>query len=349
LVINLAFTDKVITGLGVFSNNISRGLSKLLEISWIAPEEVTGLSPLYLKSPESVVIGARRLSAIYRFIWMRKQRFSSDVLLYSPTHHVFPNAEKQIITVHDLICFRFPLQHIFQFFYFRYYLPRHLNKVVAIITVSETSRQEIASAFSYPVNKIHVISNGLPFDDVAEVDSSVTDEDYLLVVGARYWHKNIHSLLLNARAWCEGYKIVIVSAGGLYFYLLHALKIMCGLRDKVLIKRYVSESELTRLYRSCAALIYPSMHEGFGIPPIECLYHRRPVIVSDIPIHREVLGTNARYIDLEDTSRWKVLISETARSGWSKKNEDGRSALLFRYSWSKSAEALAQVLRGYLM
>lgn len=78
-----------------------------------------------------------------------------------------------------------------------------------------------------------------------------------------------------------------------------------NLEDIVEIKGFVSDKELHELYRNCSALVYPSLWEGFGIPPLEAMRYRKPVILSNIDVFREIFEDAAIYINIGDNLSWK--------------------------------------------
>jgi glycosyltransferase involved in cell wall biosynthesis len=71
----------------------------------------------------------------------------------------------------------------------------------------------------------------------------------------------------------------------------------------------MSCDQLERLYADCSALIAPSRMEGFGLPPLEAMARRRPVIVSNIPTFRELCGHHALFVDTEDSSSWEEALA----------------------------------------
>ncbi|EAM3799857.1 glycosyltransferase family 4 protein, partial [Salmonella enterica] len=80
------------------------------------------------------------------------------------------------------------------------------------------------------------------------------------------------------------------------------------LKDKVTFLHEVSFNELKILYSKAYALVYPSIDEGFGIPPIEAMASNTPVIVSDIPVFHEVLTNGALYVNPDDEKSWQSAI-----------------------------------------
>lgn len=138
------------TGLGVYSEHCALALSRRFDLELIAGHGKLPDSPVCVQAPDSVAIGSGKGAAIRRQLWMRQLRFDADTLVYSPTHHGLPMQDGQIITVHDLICLRFPAQHRPQYLFFRFGLPRLLRKCRAVFTVSETTRQDIAETYGFP-------------------------------------------------------------------------------------------------------------------------------------------------------------------------------------------------------
>ncbi|MFT4248557.1 MAG: glycosyltransferase family 1 protein [Pseudomonas sp.] len=260
-------------------------------------------------TPESIAIGRGKSAAIKRQLWMRRLKFGKDELVYSPTHHGLPNQDGQIITIHDMICLRFPRQHLSQYIFFRYFVPRLLSKCRAVFTVSETSRRDIASSYGYALDRIHVVPNSVDTSRFTpgQVESRTP---YLLMVGARYSHKNVDEVLRYAHLWKDKYRLVITSCSGRYRRVLERLIQRAGIGASVEFHDYISNEQLVRLYQGCMALIYPSKWEGFGIPPLEALACGRPVIVSDIEIHREVLDEAAFFVKLGDEESWRKALAD---------------------------------------
>ncbi|WP_434030853.1 glycosyltransferase family 4 protein [[Pseudomonas] boreopolis] len=308
ILLNLSMLGDKPTGLGVYSLSCAR-ISSSLKSSFIGkvPEGIIPEEVVF--SPASIGIGGGKWAAIKRQLWMRRLSFDSRYLVYSPTHHGLPNQKGQIITLHDMICLRFPRQHIPQYVFFKYLIPGLLRKCRAVFTVSETTKRDIVRTYGYPAENIFVVPNSV--DATRFTSGEVNTQDpYLLMVGARYTHKNVDEVLRNAHLWESRYRLVVTSCSGKYRATLERLIDQLGIRERVDFRDYVSSDELLRLYQGCTALVYPSKWEGFGIPPLEALACGRPVIASDIEIHREVLGDAALYVALGDESAWRAAFAE---------------------------------------
>jgi glycosyltransferase involved in cell wall biosynthesis len=305
LIINLSMLGDKPTGLGVYSLSCARIANKFkTSVIGRAPANVE--VDTVVPSPESIGIGGGKLAAIKRQLWMRKLTFDRGALVYSPTHHGLPNQENQIITIHDMICLRFPMQHLPQFIFFRYFMPRLLNKCRAVFAVSETTRKDIIKTYNYPEGKVYVVPNSV--DTSRFVPGQLdTQAPYLLMVGAHYSHKNVDEVLHMCELWRHKYRLVVTSCGGKYRKSLDVLIDHLNISDCIEFHDYVADDELLRLYQGCTALVYPSKWEGFGIPPLEALACGRPVIASDIEIHREVLGDAALFVKLGNKTSWREV------------------------------------------
>ncbi|CAA0118120.1 glycosyltransferase family 4 protein [Zhongshania aliphaticivorans] len=338
VILNLSMLGDKPTGLGVYSLNCAE-IANRFKVSVIGRAPANVEVDAVIQSPESIGIGGGKLAAIKRQLWMRKLTFDREALVYSPTHHGLPGQENQIITIHDMICLRFPMQHLPQYIFFRYLMPRLLKKCRAVFTVSETSRRDILRVYRFPPEKVYVVPNAV---DVSRfVPGRVdTQSPYLLMVGARYSHKNVDEVLQMAALWKDKYRLVVTSCSGKYRQALEKIIGQLGISDRVEFRNYVSDAQLLQLYQGCKALVYPSKWEGFGIPPLEALACSRPVIASDIEIHREVLGDAALFVKLNDESSWREVFSAIEDESTLNKTVSNGKKRLAHYTQKNSLKAL---------
>lgn len=289
--------------MGVYASRCAQAVAAAFDCEVVAAEGASARGNIVLRAPIAHTLGAGRGAAFKRWAWSQRQRRFSGRLLYSPTHHSLPRADSQIITIHDLIALRFRRQHPLQYLYYRYRLPLELSRCAAVFTVSETSRQDIHAHFGLPLDRIRIVPNGVD-RGIFHPAPEKSRQPFLLVVGASYSHKNVHELIANAETWSKRYELVVASCRGAYRETLESLVNAAGLQARVRLIEYVPLAELVHLYQTCAALVSPSRWEGFGIPPVEALACGAPVIVSDIPAHREVLGSRATFVRLGNSADW---------------------------------------------
>jgi len=224
-------------------------------------------------------------------------------LLWSPGNTGPLGVSKQVLTVHDAAALDHPewFERKFALWYGAM-LPRLIRKVRAVITVSQFSKERIVQLTGVESGGVHVIFNGVDPSfrrvDPDKVKQTRSDLDltgpYILFVGSLEPRKNLKALL---EAWrlgsFDGATLAVVGASSPVFQRLQFDSIPKGVR---LLGR-IEDDLLPPLYSGAAGFIYPSIYEGFGLPPLEALACGCPVAVSDIPALREVCGKTAAYFD----------------------------------------------------
>jgi glycosyltransferase involved in cell wall biosynthesis len=224
-------------------------------------------------------------------------------LLWSPGNTGPIGITRQVLTVHDMASLDHPewFQRKFALWYAAL-LPRLIRQVRAIITVSRFSKERIVRLTGVEPQRVQVILNGVdrrfrPADlkRVKQVRAEFNlTSPYILFVGSLEPRKNLKNLL---EAWrlsgFEGATLVVVGASGHMFASLGFNSIPQGVR----LLGATQDDVLPALYSGAAGFVYPSLYEGFGLPPLEAMGCGCPVAVSDIPAHREICGETAMYFD----------------------------------------------------
>lgn len=275
-------------------------------------------------------------------------------LLWSPGNTGPITVSRQVLTVHDAASLDHPewFERKFALWY-NALVPRLVRKVRAIITVSNFSRERIVRLTGVRPEAVHVISNGVeprfrPADPetVKQVrDRFELHSPYILFVGSLEPRKNLKLLI---EAWqlgsFAGATLVVVGASGHLFQRLQFDPVPEGVR---LLGR-VEDEILPVLYSRAAGFVYPSVYEGFGLPPLEAMACGCPVAVSDIPAHREVCGNTAMYFDPfspeELSSRLESLLrlGERSRASY----VAGGLHHAATYSWERAASETWHILEG---
>lgn len=292
------------SGLGRFAQAVSLALHDIgLEFDLIAGFDdfpgASSVAPRHLRTRSSV-------SVLKPIVWMAYAHFGfpckTDEPMLSVMQNVVPKSRNQVVTIHDLRpCFH-PDNRLQQL-YWRHVLPRSLRKAKAIVTVSETSRDKICATYGIPVDKIHVVSNCfVPEDEMFEhVEQR---KNRLLCVGCNWKHKNVHEFLDMHELWRDRYHVDIVMAQTRYLETLQEKVARHDLEHLVTFHHSVSDQILRSMFRRSQALVYPSLDEGFGIPPLEAMSYGLPVIASDIPVLRELFLDAPLYVTLGDRGSW---------------------------------------------
>jgi glycosyltransferase involved in cell wall biosynthesis len=218
-----------------------------------------------------------------------------------------------ITAIHDLIplCnFKYPFKMTFsqkkkQFIYdiedklwFAHKIEIKKHYYRKIVTVSECSKEQIAKKTKVSNKNIVVIGNG--WEHILEIESINEAEDERIKVGQYYFfignikpHKNFQWIIKEARQYTQE---VFVIAGKIPKNIMDSV-IDNNPAQNIIFLGYVSDGYMKYLMENAKALLFPSFCEGFGIPPLEKLALGGQVIVSDIPVLREIFGDTVHYID----------------------------------------------------
>jgi glycosyltransferase involved in cell wall biosynthesis len=334
------------TGIGIYSDHCASYLEKQFACSVISSYYKPLPTSVHIESSKDITIGYSRFAAFKRLAYSLTWYDLPESLVYTPTHHAFFRLSNQILTIHDLIPLKHPGQHRFQYLYFKYFLPQVIKRCRALFTVSETTRHALISCYGIRPDKVFVVPDGV----ATSIFRSSTDrppdskDRYLLVVGASYPHKNIEELLKNWKLWKGRYTVKIVSCHGKHRLLLDRFVAEYGVHDHVEFLGYINNDELVALYQNCSALVFPSLCEGFGMPPLEAMACGRPAIVSDIPVHREVMGEAAIYITPGTESSWQTAFSLISDERYIAERIIIGREIVRKYSWEKSGQALIEAL-----
>ncbi len=260
----------------------------------------------------------------------------------STTHLGLPGHRHQVLTVHDLRP-RFMPDSWVQTVYFRFLLPRMLRRADGVLTVSEASKEMIAATYGVVREKIFVVPNVVRA--VTPVAPAPREAPYLLMVNAAYRHKNAAELLEQHALWRPRYRLKILAGEGSYREELRRQVKLLGLVASVDFLPSVSDEELAALYVNASALVYPSRMEGFGLPPAEAMLYGTPVIVSDIPVFREVLGDAPLFVQLGDTASWRRALEGIEDARRPERVAHARR-MAEQYTEARMCAALAEALQS---
>ena len=218
---------------------------------------------------------------------------------------------KKVITLHDIIPLKMPETVSDRYLkIFNDELPSILNSCDGIITVSEFSKNDIASEFNFPIEKIYVTH--LAAESIYKPLSKyqcknlVTQkykikEDFILYVGGFSPRKNIIGLIEAYSMLPENlkntFKLVITGKKGISYAKYKARAEELKVDDKVIFTGFIPLNDLPLFYNACEVLVYPSFYEGFGLPPLEAMACGTPVIVSNVTSLPEVCHESALFVD----------------------------------------------------
>lgn len=220
--------------------------------------------------------------------------FHSTINWYPP--YLKLGTWQEVVTIHDDITHHHYLEAAshprYWWSLFQYYLVLiKLHFVKKVITVSETSKENIARSLFLPTEKIRVIYNGLN----AAQKATSTDQvrKHFLYVGGCDRRKNIPFLLNEFIAYYtqSDRKEKLIIAGDIPQSIANTI----SHQDSFILKHKPTDQELEVLYRNSKAVILPSLDEGFGLQILEAFAQGTPVVASDIPAYKEIGKKYASY------------------------------------------------------
>jgi glycosyltransferase involved in cell wall biosynthesis len=208
---------------------------------------------------------------------------------WSPTPFVF--------TLYDLILLRFPQEasRLMQP-YFKYIVRPAVRRAKFVLTCSEYSKQEIMAWAKVPSEKVKVVGCGVDERFCPEGDRYNPGFSYLLYVGNHQPHKNLPRLLkafAQAQIPMDLKLLLSGNPNPELMPLIEELKLV----DRVEFTGFIDDKALPSYYRGAKALLFPSLYEGFGLPPLEAMACGIPVLTSNVTSLPEVVGEAALLVD----------------------------------------------------
>ena len=252
----------------------------------------------------------------------------------------------KIMTIHDLAFIKNPSWYTKAYYcLYKLMTPLAARTSKHIITVSNYSKEEILRYYPFlKREQISVIYNAIdqqlfkPRTDVPH-----PDERFILCVSSIDPRKNFARLTEACQGLTDA-KLYIV---GNHNRVFNDQKSLQPTSDHIRFLGRISDSELVKLYNQAECFVFPSIYEGFGLPPLEAMACGCPVLVSDIPVLREVCGEAARYFNPLEPREILYAITQYLNNADVIKETMRQKgyANVTRFSWEKSAELVVQLIK----
>lgn len=286
--------------------------------------------------------------------------FTGSCDIFHAPDYVLPplrNA-KGIVTVHDLGFVRNPAWSVPSLArYLTRAVPQSVRRADLVLADSEATRHDLLAWLDLAPERVEVLYGGVgsefrPVTDAEEVRRVRRryglDQPYLLTVSTLEPRKNLVRLL-EAYALLRGRHsaapdLVVAGGEGWLFEEIYRRADELRLRESVRFLGYVPESDLPALLSQTRAFVFPSLYEGFGLPPLEAMACGVPVAASDAPCLPEVLGDAALFFSPLDVSGMadalgRILTDEGLRADLISRGQ--RRARVF--SWERAARQLLAI------
>jgi glycosyltransferase involved in cell wall biosynthesis len=316
------------TGLGHYSRNLIRALSAHYPEHnyYLFNPKPSGLFSLTGNNIHEIRPSRffhKLLSSAWRSSWVKKDLLRYKIDIYHGLSHEIPigiqlTGIKSVVTIHDLIHERYPLQYNpvdVKIYHNKFsYACSHADKVIAI---SEQTRRDIMEYYKTPEEKIVVCYQHCDpafGKKVSDQQIELTGKKYnlpqkfFLYVGSVIERKNLLNICkaFNLLKNEMNIPLVVIGSGGKYLSEVKDFISKAGIGDRII---FLSETppakevsfktamDFPAIYQSALAMIYPSFFEGFGIPVLEALCSGLPVITSNVSSLPEVGGDAALYVN----------------------------------------------------
>ena len=336
LYINGRFLTQKITGVQRYAIEIVKCMDEIVSegeevIILIPPEEQ--VNRLELKKIKQIVVGSFK-----GHLWIQislpnyVKKHGGDLLTFAG---LAPVIMPGYWTIHDITFIRHPESFDWKFrVLYGTVLRAALNRCKKIFTVSNFSKNEISNYFGISKEKIKVAYSSANYLLSKEYDHKdlakygVKGNDYYLSVSSRNKHKNQVFIEKLAKRYPD--KKFLIAGGNVKSFITIKTESLTNL----IYIGYVEDDTLVELYKNAIGFIFPSLYEGFGLPPLESIIAGcQSIALSDIPVFREIYYDSAYFFDVNNIESFSFeqfenkIVSDTVRDRYIEK-----------YSFEKDAE-----------
>lgn len=350
------------TGIGTYTENLLKNLitaddSNQYTIYWSGENYLQ-----YKKSNTSIKMASKKYHRFFEEYYFPNDIKKNSIDIYHISQNGIGMSEKlnclKIVTIHDLIPYIMP-ETVGKGYLMKFLkdMPNIIEMADAIITVSECSKNDILRFF--PVNPEKIFVTPLSAnEDYKPLNKNMCreylynkykiDAPFILYIGGFSPRKNVRSLInayeMLVKEAGISEKLVICGAKRDELEKIISLSTKTSVSSKIIFTDYVPEHDLPIFYSGSEVFVYPSLYEGFGLPPLEAMSCGTPVITSNVSSIPEVTKDSALLINPNDTellarSIHAVLTNNNLSLTLSKK---GFSRSL-SFSWEKTAEKTLKV------
>lgn len=269
--------------------------------------------------------------------------FKGDVIFHSTSFVSSPFIKKKMImTIHDLNHIRFPEFYTpFHKYYYKYIVRSSANKCKKILTVSEFAKKELIEWLNCSNDKIIVTYNGI--DESFKEEKNVENlnqvrkkynlpDKFILYIGNQKPHKNVITLI-RSMSLVDDKNLKLIINGRLSEECYKEC-VRLNIENKIKCIGFVDEKDLSILYSLAKVFIFPSLYEGFGLPPLEAMACGCPTIVSNAASLPEVVKDGAVVFDVLDYKDLSNKINDLKNNNVNSLSIKGKKVSNY-YKWKK--------------
>jgi glycosyltransferase involved in cell wall biosynthesis len=305
------------------------------------------------------------------------KRYKLDLMHFTHFNAPILYGNNFIVTIHDLILFHYPtiknttlnkLSYFFKLVAYHLAIRITVRRANSIIAISKFTKKDVVQSLGVTKDKINVIYEGAEFSEsLLEVSidyqekknaifkkygiiktQSKEESAYLLYVGNAYPHKNLERLILafSQLNIPKGDKLQLVLVGKKdYFYKKLGEFISENKIKNIIITDYISDEDLNILYKNARFFVFPSLYEGFGLPPLEALVKGLAVISSGESSLVEILDNKVKYFNPRSVDSMSEGISKMLARKQTILSATEIKKIKKKYSWKKMTKETIRLFR----
>ncbi len=355
-------------GIGRYSRGLLRGLAEAdrhNRYMLLRPRQVHFDLPPWPENFEQRVpwLSERALKIAWHHLHLPLpvEVFTGEAEVFYSPDFVLPPLRKArpVVTVHDLSFLVVPeCAETNLRLYLTRSVPAAVRRACLVLADSENTKNDLVRLLDVPAERVVVLYPGVeeayrPVRDEARRDEVARklrlDRPFLLTVGTLEPRKNLVHLLEAFHRLVQDFPHDLIVAGrpGWMYRDIYRAVDRLGLHDRVHFLGFLAEEDLPVLYNLADLFVFPSLYEGFGLPPLEAMACGTPVVCSNASSLPEVVGDAARQVDPRDVDGLVTAMAEVLNDSSLRRQmvERGRQQAR-RFSWPESAEALVKLLQG---
>lgn len=281
------------------------------------------------------------------------KKYKNEQIIYHGTSFILPFFKlrnvKYVLTVHDLGFLIFPKFYSLPFrIYYALFFKRSLNNADIIIANSENTKNDLIKFYNIPSDKVRVTYLSHDDDFKGRIINENRDGGYILTVVGQL-RKNTEAVIRAYKQsyFLGGYNLLLLGrVEDAYKKKLLMLIRELGIIDKVTFLGYVAREDLINLYSNAKVFVYMSNYEGFGIPILEAMSLKCPIVVSENKCFKEIIPYDFDYFanplsidDIRDKIERNVRLSEEDR----RKEVENNYRFASNFSWMNCAQDTLRV------